>query len=160
NGGGRLREAWANPPGFALGEELAPMSLLTALRFLGFPLLIAGMALVPAIRRRADNLPGFAFLVAAIAFLGLTLMSERFVEYSVPFSFLAGATSLRSMRKPVLLALIAAMWGAPLLVGSQDLREFPRRPELFSSDSTETFRKIIPEGAQVFTCGWEVTGEM
>jgi hypothetical protein len=64
------------------------------------------------------------------------------------------------MRKPVLLALIAAMSVATLLVGSQDLREFPRRPELFSSDSTETFRKIIPEGAQVFTCGWEVTGEM
>jgi len=49
---------------------------------------------------------------------------------------------------------------ATLLVGSQDLREFPLRPELFTSDSTETVRKIIPEGAQVFTCGWEVTGEM
>ena len=155
-----LRKAWASEPGFAMGEELAPMGLLTALVFLGFPLLVVGMAIGPAIRRRAENLPGLAFLVAAIAFLGLTLLSERFVEYSVPFSFLAGATSLRSMRRPVLLALIAVMSAATLLVGSQDLREMPRRPELFSSESTETIRKIVPEGAQVFTCGWEVTGEM
>src|SRR5262249_40959872 len=145
---------------FAMGEELAPMGPATALVYLGFPLLIVGMAVAPAIRRRADNLPGFAFLVVAIAFLGLTLMSERFVEYSVPFSFLAGATSLRSLRKPTLLALIAAMSVATWLVGSQDLRDMPRRPELFSSESTETIRKLVPEGAQVFTCGWDVTGEM
>ncbi|HYV67186.1 MAG TPA: hypothetical protein VE964_13150, partial [Myxococcales bacterium] len=131
-----LQKAWgtgrADPTRY-LGGELAPMGPLTALVFLGFPILVVGMALVPAIRRRADNLPGLAFLVAAIALLGLTLGSERFVEYSVPFSFLAGATSLRSLRKPVLLALIGAMSVATLLVGSQDLRAFPLRPELFPS---------------------------
>jgi hypothetical protein len=155
-----LRKAWANQPGFTLGEELAPMSLSTALRFLGFPLLVVGMALVPAIRRRAENLTGLAFLVGAIAFLGLTLRSERFVEYSVPFSFLAAATSLRSMRQPALLALIVAMSVATGLVGSQALRSFPQRRELFPSDRTEAIRRIIPAGAQVFTCGWELTGEM
>jgi hypothetical protein len=155
-----LQKAWGQEPGFALGEELAPMDLLRVLVFLGFPLLVDGMSFVPALRRRADNFPGLAFLVAAIAFVVLTLKSEKFVEYSVPFSFLAGATSLRSMRKPALLALIVVMSAATLLVGSQDLRDLPRRPVLFTSDSTETVRKIIPEGAQVFTCGWEVTGEM
>jgi hypothetical protein len=155
-----LHKAWGDERGFAMGGELAPMGFLTALVYLGFPLLVVGMALVPAIRRRADNLPGLAFLVVAIAFVGLTLRSERFVEYSVPFSFLAGATLLRSMRKPVLLSLIVAMSAATLFVGSQDLRDFPRRPELFPSDHAETIRKIIPEGAQVFTCGWAVTGEM
>ena len=155
-----LRKAWGNEVGFDLGTELASMSLSTALRFLAFPLLIVGMALVPAIRRRADSLPGLAFLVGAIAFLGLTLRSGRFVEYSVPFSFLAGATSLRSMCKPVLLALIVAMSVATLLVGSQRLRDFPLRRDVFPSDSTETIRNIIPEGAQVFTCGNELVGEM
>ncbi len=155
-----LRKAWGNEGAFAMGGELAPMDLSRVLRFLGSPLLVVGMALVPAIRRRAENLPGLAFLLAAIAFIGLTLRSERFVEYSVPFSFLAGATVLRSMRKPVLLVLTGAMSVATLLVGSQDVRDFPLRPELFPSDSTETIRTIIPEGAQVFTCGWELTGEM
>jgi hypothetical protein len=136
------------------------MGLLTVLVYLGFPLLIDGMSFASALRRRADNFPGLAFLVAAIAFVVITFRSEKFVEYSVPFSFLAGATSLRSMRKPALLALIVVMSTATLLFGSQDLRELRRRPVLFTPDSTETFRKIIPEGAQVFTCGWEVTGEM
>ena len=156
-----LGKAWGNEPGFALGGELAAMSPSAVLRFLAFPILVVGMALVPALRRRAENLPGLAFLVAAIAFLGLTFRTERFVEYSVPFSFLAAATSLRSWRQPVLLPLIAAAAVTTWLVGSQRLREdFPLRRELFPSNQTETVRKLVPEGAQVFTCGHELTGEM
>jgi len=155
-----LQKAWGNERGFALGQELAPMSPEAALRFLTSSLLVVGMALLPAIRRRGESLSGFAFLVAAIAFVGLTFRSARFVEYSVPFCFLAGATSLRSLRKPVLLPLIVAMSAATLLFGSQRLRDFPLRRDLFPSEHAETIRKIIPEGAQVFTCGWELTGEM
>ena len=95
-----LGKAWGNEPGFSLGRELAAMSPSSVLRFLAFPLLVVGVALWPAIRRRAEDLSGFAFLVGAIAFLVLTFRTERFVEYSIPFSFLAGATSLRSLRKP------------------------------------------------------------
>jgi hypothetical protein len=155
-----LRKAWGNAGGFVMGQELAPLSPETALRFLTFPLLVVGMALLPAIRRRGESLSGFAFLVAAIPFVGLTFKSHRFVEYSVPFCFLAGATSLRSLRKPVLLSLIVTMSAATLLFGSQRLRDFPLRRELFPSERAETIRKIIPEGAQVFTCGWDLTGEM
>jgi len=155
-----LGKAWSHEPGFNLGQELADMSLVSALRFLAFPLLVVGLALVPALRRRAENLPGLAFAAGALAFLALTLRTERFVEYSIPFSFLAGATSLRSWRMPILLPLIVAMSATTWLVGSQRLRDFPLRKDLFPSDRAETVRKIIPEGAQVFTCGQELTGEM
>ena len=155
-----LRKAWGNEGGFALGKELAPLGPETMLRFFASPLLVLGAALVPAIRRRAESLSGFAFLVGAIAFAGLTFRSQRFVEYSVPFCFLAGATSLRSMRAPALLSLTVAMFAATLLFGSQRLRDFPLREDLFPSERAESIRKIVPEGAQVFTCGWELTGEM
>ena len=155
-----LRKAWGREAGFSLGGEFAPLSAQMALRHFVFPLVVAGAALLPAIRRRKEDLPGFAFLVCAIAFIGLTFRTQRFLEYSVPLSFLAGATSLPRMRKRFLLPLIAVMSASTLVFGSRRLQEFPQRMDLFPSDRAESIRRIIPEGAQVFTCGWELTGEM
>ena len=155
-----FRKAWGREAGFSLGEEFAPLSARMALRHFALPLVVVGMALAPAIRRRRENLPGFAFLVCAIAFIGLTFRTQRFIEYAVPFCLIAGATSLGSMNKRFLLPLIAVMSAWTLLLGSDRLRDLPQRRDLFPSDRAESIRKIIPEGAQVFTCGWQLTGEM
>ena len=155
-----VRKAWGGEAGFSLGEEFAPLGFEAMLRHLSFPLIVVGMALFPAVRRRRESLAGFAFLACAIAFIGLTAKTQRFLEYAVPFSFLAGATSLRAVRKPLLVPLIAVMSAWTLLVGSHRLRDLPLRQDLFPRDRAESIQKIVPEGAQVFTCGWETTGEM
>lgn len=154
--------AWASLPGFALGDEFQPMNFITFLRGGSLPALLLTMfALASALRRRREEGLTLAFAVAALIFFALTLQTSRFIEYFIPFAVAAAALASRRLKSgliaPVLvvasLVYLLSAGLAPLAALHHRLHDTPPAME-------EAVRSIVPEGAQVFTTGAILTGEM
>ncbi|MGD8863736.1 MAG: hypothetical protein PVI30_27215, partial [Myxococcales bacterium] len=120
-------------------------------------LALTGLALGFRERRRDPLALGFGGL--AVAFLGITLLSERFLEYLAPFAVAAAALSLRSRRRTValMLALGLVYMGA---LGTHPLSLLRARGNPFHDPIPELLGEVIPEHAQVISCDWRFTGEM
>jgi len=157
-----VRNAWGGRRGLEMGTEFEPF---TGAQWLELLLLVAAMALAAAVlawrARRATPVP-LAFALAALAFGALTLRTARFAEYLVPLSVAAlalavGASGLRrAALAPVALAAVALLyqgWEEAGLLSR--LREWPNRIPGYVA---RVMRAGIPEGAQVFTCEWGLTG--
>jgi hypothetical protein len=156
-----LGGAWTQAGAFGFGGEFEPFSLGGLPLRLGLPAAFALAAAVFAWRnRREDPLP-LAFSAAALAWLAMTLRTQRFVEYAAPFSAAALALSWRWMPRPRTAgALVAGGLAALAAWSGPDLLEHLRgRGPIFSDEAAAVLRRAVPADASVFTCEWDTTGE-
>jgi hypothetical protein len=118
-------------------------------------------ALASALRRRREQGLTLAFAIAALFFFTLTSKTHRFVEYSIPFAAVAAALAARRLKfKLTAPALIVAALTYLIGVGLPPLASMRHRLLDTPPAMVAAVRKIIPEGAQVFTAGALMTGEM
>lgn len=152
--------AWQARTGFDLGSEFQAPGLGGVLRFVLLPGALAVAALLQGFRaRREDPLP-LALGSMACAYLVMTLRTERFMEYLAPFAVAAAAVAF-AKRWPPLGTAVAGVGAATLLaVGSGPLTLVMERIASMAPETASRLRAEVPEGAQVFTCGWGETGEL
>jgi len=159
-----FRNAWGQHVEFNMGEEFEPFSLAEWCRYL---LVIAGvvaLVIVTVWRERRGSIIVTAATAGMIIFFLLTLRTNRFLEYLVPFATLALAlVAERKGLRWVLPAFAAASLLHSLVAGMPLLRYITSGEQrLWQMDSAviEKFARNIPPGSEVFTCGWEYTGTL
>ena len=157
-----FRNAWGKHVEFNMGEEFEPFSAAGWLKDMIVPTLTMIFAVVGVWRSRFGNSLITAAALAMFLFLLLTLRTNRFLEYFVPFAILSLA--LASHGKGWLLSGVAALslcW--TLLTGIPLLRYISSpQPRIWQMDQEvgTIIRREVPVGAAVFTCGWEYTGTL
>ncbi len=155
-----VRGAWGGAAGFELGREFAPFAPGDALRFALAPAAMAAAALVLAWRGRArDPLP-LSFALSAAAYGVLMAGSARFVEYLAPFAVAALAVAVRDRGERLAAGVLAGAFAWTAALGSSQLLALAARGDEVPPVFQRFLRAEIPEGAQVFTCGWGLTGEL
>ncbi len=159
-----FRNAWGAKVEFNMGEEFDPFTLGDWLKFLFVPTLMAGAALVLGWRERHRNFIPLGFALATLLFCLLTVRTNRFLEYFVPFAALSLAVASREritkILAPILLA-VSLLQG--LVIGSVpfvNVATMPIRNWYMEPAVASKFNELIPSGAKVFTCGWEYTGSL
>jgi hypothetical protein len=156
-----VQNAWGNAPGLELGGEFEPFAAGEWLRLLAVVAVMALCAAVLAWRdRRRDPLP-VAFSAAALAFGLLTVRTARFAEYFAPLATTAFALASRrvSWRPLAPIALgVSALYGAPPKL--ETLQALGTRADPLTPQVEATVQRVIPPGAQVFTCEWGLTGRL
>ncbi len=157
-----LGTAWAQAPGFDLGQEFQPFHPGEALRWLSLPLALAVTAGVIAWRERRDDPVPLGLALAALAFGAMTLRTSRFLEYLAPFSAaaFAAAASRRSWARVAAAPVLAGALALTLLFGSQPVRALGTRGDDVPPRLASYLRQVIPAASQVFTCEWGLTGEL
>lgn len=155
-----LDAAWRSRSA-VIGTEFLPFGPTDLAAHAALPLLAALAALGLAWRlRREDPLPLTLALTAA-GWAMMTLGSQRFVEWLVPFSTTALALAARDLaptRLAPLAAAAALAWSS--LLGLDPLRNMRLRTLDVEPETEAAWRVAIPEGSQVFTCGWLTTGDL
>jgi len=159
-----FRNAWGKHPEFNMGEEFEPFSPAAWLKDMTVPTLAMAWAAWGAWRARRENelLPVMA--MAMFVFLLLTLRTNRFLEYSVPFAVLSLALVAQVRRQGWLLPTFAAIslcW--TLLTGIPLLQYITTsQPRIWQMDEEvgKVISREVPPGSAVFTCGWEYTGTL
>jgi hypothetical protein len=161
-GGALLSNAWGGRQGMELGREFEPFSPGEWLQFLALAAAMAVAGLVLAWRERQTSPVPLAFALAAAAFGLATVRTARFAEYLVPLSVASLALGLTGVPArwgqvvPAALAAVAlAYQGGEEAALLARLREWPNRVPGYVA---RAMRAAIPEGAQVFTCEWGLTG--
>ncbi len=155
-----VRGAWAGASGFELGRELGRFAPADALRSVLVPAAMALAALVLAWRGRArDPLP-LSFALSAAAYGLVTAASARFVEYLAPFAAAALALAARERGPRLAAGVLAGAFAWTAAVASSQVVALGTRGDEIPPVFQEFLRARIPEGAQVFTCGWGLTGEL
>ncbi|MCP4006225.1 MAG: hypothetical protein GY725_18735 [bacterium] len=153
--------AWAGVSGFELGGEFRPFSPSGMVRYMAWPALLTLGAAVLAWRDRQRDVLPLAIAAIAVAFLVLTLRSQRFIEYLAPFAALAAALAWRPIRWSGLApGLLCASAIYLALIAPQPIQRMLKRSVLFPGPVAEELQRIVPRDAQVFTCDWHFTGEM
>jgi len=159
-----FRNAWGKHVEFNMGEEFEPFSLAEWCRYL---LVTAGgvvLVIATVWRERRGSILVTAATASMIIFFLLTLRTNRFLEYLVPFATLALAlVAERKGLSRVLPAFAAASLLHSLVAGMPLLRYITSGEQrLWQMESAviEKFARSIPPGAAVFTCGWEYTGTL
>ncbi len=157
-----IENAWGRKPEFEnIAKEFNPYTVGQWGRYLVIVVFMAGCALVLGWRERREDPSPLGAALAAVIFGLLTARSLRFVEYFVPFSVFAAAIAARSLAK---------RWFAPALFGVSLLYMLAFGLEPFTIIASKTeyiepriaqyFEQTIPAGSQVFTCGWDYTGNL
>lgn len=153
--------AWGAQLDFDMGGEFRPLSAASLVRIVGVPIALALGAGFFAWKKRREDLVLLTFALAALAYLAVTLRTQRFVEYFVPFAVTAAGLAARwappRVGAPTVLALSALYTG---LLGLGPVRALGTRSELFPAAVQASLRRAIPPGARVCTCDWQFTGEM
>ncbi|MBI5477858.1 MAG: hypothetical protein HY906_03315 [Deltaproteobacteria bacterium] len=153
--------AWAGKTGFTLGGEFQPMVGEAFLRFGSLPWALTAVAAAVAWQRRREDAQPLTFALAAAAWGGASLGTERFVEYFAPFSALALALALGARpRRWLAPGLAAGALAFTAAFGLGPVRALRLRALDFPPPLEAALRERVPVGAQVFTCGWLTTGEM
>ncbi|MBI4815744.1 MAG: hypothetical protein HY791_05790 [Deltaproteobacteria bacterium] len=172
-----LSSAWLRTgPDLHLGGEFRPLPWPAFLGDHALILICVGAAAVSAARRR--RLPETRVLtiaLAALVFLGLTLLSKRFVEYFVPFSVWASALVIEEElgepgpidpRRWSMGARILALGAAVtlvLLVNRSIVahrREFRSAGAPLGEPAARWLAANTPENSRVFTCDWDDAPEL
>ena len=157
-----IENAWGRKPEFEnIAKEFNPYTVEQWGRYLVIVTLMAGSALVLGWReRRKDPMP-LAFAFVAVLFGLLTTRSLRFVEYFVPFSVAALAITSRPLAKRWLApALLGVSLLFMLAFGMEPFKIIASKTEYIEPRIARYFAQAIPEGSQVFTCGWDHTGNL
>lgn len=154
-----LDAAWrARSP--VIGSEFQPLDAAGLLAHGALPIAAAAAALALAWRSRRDPLP-LALALAAAGWAAMTVASSRFVEWLVPFAVTALALAARDLAAPRVAPLAAAAavtWTA--LLGRGPLERMRLRLLDVAPETGAAWRASVPQGAQVYTCGWITTGEL
>lgn len=159
-----FRNAWGKHPEFNMGEEFEPFSAVDWVKDMTVPTLAMIFAVTRAWRSRRGNSLLTASALAMLLFLLLTLRTNRFLEYFVPFAVLSLALASQGREKGWLLPALAALsfcW--TLLTGIPSLRSMSSpQPRIWQMDKEvgKIIRREVPVGGAVFTCGWEYTGTL
>lgn len=159
-----VQAAWGGRPGLELGDEFRPFRLDEWALLLAAPALLALAALPLAWRARRQGPVPLAFAIAALLFALLTLRTARFAEYFVPFAAAAFALALAASRprRPALAA--GLVLAAALAYSGRETAGLLERlrtwPETLPPADAARLAERIPEGAQVFTCEWGLTGRL
>jgi hypothetical protein len=156
-----VASAWGGRAGLEQGTEFLPFDAEGLVRVAAVPLAAVAVALVLALRARWEDPVPLAFALAATAWVPVTLASQRFIEYLVPFAFTALALALpRHGARVATAAAGAVAIGWTALLGRLPVESLRTRQLDFPPATEAALRATVPEGAQVFTCGWLATGEM
>jgi len=142
-----------------LGPELAPYPLEAWILGLSFIVLMVVVSSIYAWRKRRQDILLLSFTLAALGFCALTIKTQRFSEYFVPFSVAAMALTSR---------WITWRFLPHAILGISMLYTAAEGPGLFSnvlelSDEmpppVENYLQLqIPKHSQVFTTEWDFTG--
>jgi hypothetical protein len=90
----------------------------------------------------------------------MTAGSARFIEYFAPFAAAALALALRERGRRLATAVLAVCFVWTAAAGAAPILALGTRGDEIPPMFQEFLRARIPEGAQVFTCGWGLTGEL
>jgi hypothetical protein len=152
---------WADRMGFEMGGEFGPFGALSLVRYVLLPAAAAAAAAWLAWRQRGQDMAPLALAATALAFLLITLRTQRFIEYLAPFAILALALAWRPARpRWIAPGLVAAgvVWIA--LFARHPVERLMERMETFPPEVASVLQQMVPEGEQVVTCEWHITGEM
>jgi hypothetical protein len=159
-----FRNAWGKHVEFNMGEEFDQFSLGEWLRYMLVTTGVIVAATATAWRGRRQNFLATGLVLTVLIFLVLTLRTNRFLEYLVPFSVLSLALVTDRQGKGWILPSLVAVSLCYTLVSGIPLLKYITSGEqrLWQMDKRviEKFTREIPVGAEVFTCGWEYTGTL
>lgn len=157
-----LENAWGRKPEFEnIAKEFNPFTAEQWGRSLIVVTLMAGAALYLGWRERKQSPLPLAFALAAFLFGLLTARSLRFVEYFAPFSVAALAITARPLAKHWLApALLGASLLYLLIFGMEPFKIIASKTEYIEPRIAGYFAQAVPVGSQVFTCGWDYTGNL
>jgi len=155
-----VHTAWGSRVGFDLGGEFKPFSLKGLGRYVLLPATLALGSLIANLYKPSQRALALTASFIACAFLLLTLRTQRFIEYLVPFAVWSAALTWRPThaRSIGMLVGLAAVW--LLAFGRYPLSMMARRAPAFPDPAPALLQRVVPEGAQVITCDWRYTGEM
>lgn len=164
-------------PDLRLGGELSPAPWEPFLREHAAVFLAMAVAAWMAWRLRARlGSASVTLALTSLGWLAMTLLSKRFVEYWVPFTFWACASVIDPLlprwgeavpwrekawaREAAVAAIVAALAFACGHTIREDRRNFrgPRAPG--GEAAAAWLRAHTPEGSLVFTCDWDDTPEL
>jgi hypothetical protein len=153
--------AWGKKIDLNLGKEFNPYPIADWVRYLLVAVFSTGTALAVSWRERNKCSLPLAFAITALFFGLLTVKSLRFVEYFVPFSAAAIALASPMIRiRHFAPALFCASFLYMLAFGMEPYRILASKGPYIAPDTAKYFEQQIPVGSQVFTCGWDYTGNL
>jgi len=159
-----MRNAWGKHLEFNMGEEFEPFSPVEWVRNMAVPTLAMVYAARGAWRARREDELLPAIGLAMLLFLLLTLRTNRFLEYSVPYAILCLALVSRQRQQGWILPLFAGLSLAWTLLAGIPLVQYltSRQPRIWEMDRSvsQVIARSVPVGGAVFTCGWEYTGTL
>jgi hypothetical protein len=145
-----------------LGKEFNPYPLVDWGRYLVVIVIMMGVALVLSWRHRRSSPVPFAFALASLTFGLLTVRSLRFLEYFVPFSVAALALASSHLRwrfLPQALLILSLLY--TIALGTEPYRNLSVKHKAhIDPEIARFFSQKIPVGSQVFTTGWDYTGNL
>jgi hypothetical protein len=166
-----LRASWAMGDALRVGTEMMPIKTSELLQAnLGVFVLFGATLFLLAVGRRASS-DARTLLAIALGFLGLSFLSQRFVELWAPFTFLlAGvalrdalpdaATMSRGMRRLVLVVVFCAIAaGLAHTVADNRAAAAAEDPPLYL-EAAAWMKANIPAGVTVFNLGWDEFPEL
>lgn len=161
-----LRASWAMGDALRVGTEMMPLKTNELLQANLAVFVLFGATLFQlAVGRRASSDARTLFPIA-LGFLGLSFLSQRFVELWAPFSFLLAGVVLRDEREdaPALssamrglaavVAVCAIAAGLTRTVAENRAAAAAEEPPSYL-DAASWMRAHIPPGATVFNLGWD-----
>jgi hypothetical protein len=157
-----FQNAWGGKAEFDnLGKEFNPYTVGEWGRYFVVVTLMAGAAMILSWRARKKGSLPLAFAVAAVVFGLLTARSLRFTEYFVPFSVAAFATATRILEKRMLAPILLGVSLLYMLaLGTTPFKIMASKTAYIDPPVAKYFEQSIPAGSQVFTCGWDYTGNL
>ena len=155
-----MATAWGRRGELPIGGEFRALSLTSTLRFVLLPAGLTLLSVVLAVRNRVGRPVALAYALNAMVFLGLTLASQRFLEFLAPMAAVAAGLALADRRRLLAPLLVGAAAVYTALVSQPLFHRLLNRTDMFPPRTTALLRRTVPPGAQVFTCDWQFTGEM
>jgi hypothetical protein len=166
-----LRASWAMGDALRVGTEMMPVKTNELLRAnLGVFAFFGATIVLLAVGRKASTAVR-TLLPMALGFLGLTFLSQRFVELWAPFTFLLAGVALRdassewpavrlgAQRFAVVVAVCAIALGLARTVAENRAAAAAEEPPSYL-DAAAWMKANLPAGATVFNLGWDEFPEL
>lgn len=161
-----LRASWAMGDALRVGTEMMPAVTSDLLRENGAVFALFGATVVLLARGRRASTEALTLLPMALGFLGLTFLSQRFIELWAPFTFLLGGVALRDalaegtaptprMRRAVGLIAACALAAGLLRTVAEDRAAAAAEDPPQYLAAAAWMKGNVPQGATVFNLGWD-----